>query len=102
MAHCKPCLTLVDTKGNHSSQSGASCPNPTAYRLLAGALQYLTFTRLDISYAVQHVCLFMYDPKVEPMEALKRILRYVQGTIDFRLHLYSSSIQSLISYTYVD
>ncbi|GKB85725.1 ribonuclease H-like domain-containing protein [Tanacetum coccineum] len=34
--------------------------DPTLYRSLADALQYLTFIRPDISYVVQHVCLFMY------------------------------------------
>ncbi|GJW24895.1 ribonuclease H-like domain-containing protein [Tanacetum coccineum] len=33
------------------------------YRSLAGALQYLTFTPPDISYAVQQVYLYMHDPR---------------------------------------
>nr|GEZ86852.1 ribonuclease H-like domain-containing protein [Tanacetum cinerariifolium]GEZ89451.1 ribonuclease H-like domain-containing protein [Tanacetum cinerariifolium] len=40
-----------------------------------GSLQYLTFTRLDISYAVQQVCLYMHDPREPYFLALKRILR---------------------------
>ncbi|GJT88105.1 ribonuclease H-like domain-containing protein [Tanacetum coccineum] len=44
---------------------GAPISDSTLYRSLAGALQYLTFTRPDISYAVQQVCLFMHDP-IEP------------------------------------
>ncbi|GJZ34670.1 ribonuclease H-like domain-containing protein [Tanacetum coccineum] len=31
--------------------------------ILAGSLQYLTFTRPDISYVVQQICLFMHDPR---------------------------------------
>ncbi|GJX14727.1 ribonuclease H-like domain-containing protein [Tanacetum coccineum] len=41
------------------------------------ALQYLTFTRPDISYAVQQICLYMHDPRDPHFSALKRILRYV-------------------------
>ena len=59
--------------------------NPTLYRSLAGALQYLTFTRPDISYIVQQVCLLMHDPRVEYMAALHRILRYIKGTLDHGL-----------------
>jgi len=44
---------------------------------LAGALQYLTFTRPDIAYAVQQVCLHMHDPREPHLAALKRILRYI-------------------------
>ncbi|GJS45210.1 ribonuclease H-like domain-containing protein [Tanacetum coccineum] len=39
-------------------------------------LQYLTFTRPDISYAVQQVCLHMHDPREPHLAALKRVLRY--------------------------
>ena len=68
------------------------------YRSLAGVLQYAIFTRLDISYAGQQVCLFMHDPRVEHMTTLHRILRYVKGTLDHGLQLYKSSISSLLSY----
>jgi hypothetical protein len=36
--------------------------DPTAYRSLIEALQYLTITRPDIGYVVQQVCLHMHDP----------------------------------------
>jgi hypothetical protein len=102
MSSCKPSPTPVDTKTKLSGVSGNPYHDPTEYRSLAGALQYLTFTRPDISYAVQQVCLFMHDPKTQHMSALKRIIRYVRGTIDFGLHLYPSSIDKLISYTNAD
>ena len=43
----------IDTSSKLSSTDGAPLSNPTHYRSLAGALQYLTLTRPDISYAVQ-------------------------------------------------
>lgn len=102
MTSCKPTATPVDTKSKLSTSSGSPYKDPTHYRRLAGALQYLTFTRPDISYAVQQVCLHMHDPKDEHMNALKRILRYLQGTLDHGLHLYKSSVSGLISYTDAD
>nr|GEU68348.1 ribonuclease H-like domain-containing protein [Tanacetum cinerariifolium] len=69
---------------------------------LAGGLQYLTFTRPDISYAVQHIFLYMHDPREPHLTALKRILRYIRGTRDFGFHLYSSTTISLVGYTDAD
>ncbi|GKD77710.1 ribonuclease H-like domain-containing protein [Tanacetum coccineum] len=76
--------------------------DPTLYRSLAGALQYLTFTRPDISYAVQQICLYMHDPRDPHFTALKRILRYVRGTIDHGLQLHVSSTSQLTTYTDAD
>ncbi|WVZ83487.1 LOW QUALITY PROTEIN: hypothetical protein U9M48_030629, partial [Paspalum notatum var. saurae] len=45
---------------------------------LSSALQYLTFTRPDITYAVQQVCLHMHDPREPHLTAVKRILRYLR------------------------
>ncbi|GJU34195.1 ribonuclease H-like domain-containing protein [Tanacetum coccineum] len=70
--------------------------------MLTCALQYLTFTRPNISYAVQQVCLFMHDPREPYLSALKRILRYIRGTLDYGLQLYSSSTSSLVAYSDVD
>ncbi|GJX86410.1 ribonuclease H-like domain-containing protein [Tanacetum coccineum] len=70
--------------------------------LYSGALQYLTFTRPDISYAVQQVCLFMHDPREPHLSALKRILRYVRGTLSYGLQLYSSTTSSLVAYSDAD
>nr|GEU95449.1 ribonuclease H-like domain-containing protein [Tanacetum cinerariifolium] len=65
-------------------------------------LQYLTFTRPDLSYAVQHICLYMHDPRERHFAALKRILWYVRGTVDFGLQLYASATTSLVGYTDAD
>ncbi|GKB18089.1 ribonuclease H-like domain-containing protein, partial [Tanacetum coccineum] len=56
----------------------------------------------DLSYAVQQICLYMHDLREPHLAALKRILRYVQGTSDLGLHLYASFTTSLVGYTNVD
>ncbi|XP_021717923.1 uncharacterized protein LOC110685704 [Chenopodium quinoa] len=101
----KPCFCKafnVDTQSKLSAESRPKFHDPTLYRSLAGALQYLTFTRPDIAYAVQEVCLFMHDPREAHYDALKRILRYIQGTIGHGLHLYPSPPMNLITYTDAD
>ncbi|GKD53439.1 ribonuclease H-like domain-containing protein [Tanacetum coccineum] len=44
----------------------------------------------------------MHDPREPHFAALKRILRYVRGTVDFGLQLYASATTSLVGYTNVD
>jgi hypothetical protein len=53
MTYCKFCSTPVDTQAKLSAAQGAPVAYPTAYRSLAGALQYLTFTQPDLTYVVQ-------------------------------------------------
>nr|GEX61479.1 ribonuclease H-like domain-containing protein [Tanacetum cinerariifolium] len=101
MTNCNPSRTPVDTDSKLGPE-GVPIQDPTLYRSLASGLQYLTFTRPDISYAVQQICLYMHDPREPYLAALKRILRYIRGTLDFGFHLYSSTIISLIGYTDAD
>ncbi|WVZ70967.1 hypothetical protein U9M48_019596 [Paspalum notatum var. saurae] len=77
MTACKPCSTPVDTRAKLSASSDPMA-DPTLYRSLVGALQYLTFTRL------------------------KRILRYLQGTTDLGLFLGCTAPSALTVYTEVD
>ena len=74
MADCKPCNTPCATNAH-------LWPNPTHYRSLVGALQYLTFTRSNLSFAVQQACQFMSFPTDNHLQAAKRILRYLKGSI---------------------
>jgi hypothetical protein len=102
MADCKPCSTPVDTNPKVAAADGAPVSDATDFRSLAGALQYLTFTRPDIAYAVQQVCLHMHDPREPHLAALKRILRYVRGTLHLGLLLRPSAATDLVVYTDAD
>jgi len=101
MAQCKPCSTPVDTNPK-TSAAGAPVQDPSDFRSLAGALQYLTFTRPDIAYVVQQVCLHMHDPRETHLAALKRILRYVRGTLHLGLVLRPCQQEDLVVYSDAD
>ncbi|GKC24671.1 ribonuclease H-like domain-containing protein [Tanacetum coccineum] len=101
MVNCNPSRTPVDTYSKLGPE-GVHVQDPTLYRSLAGGLQYLTFTCLNLSYAVQQICLYMHDPREPHFAALKRILQYVRGTVDFGLQLYVFATTSLVGYIDVD
>ncbi|GFS40861.1 hypothetical protein Acr_00g0070930 [Actinidia rufa] len=56
LQNCKPVLTLSSTTVALSKHSGTPLANPSEYRQVVGALQYLTLTRLDIAFAVNKAC----------------------------------------------
>nr|GEZ58154.1 ribonuclease H-like domain-containing protein [Tanacetum cinerariifolium] len=93
-------LRLCFTVTSHKILS--SVIDPTLYRSLAGALQYLTFTRPDLSYAVQQLCLYMHDPREPHLKAIKCVLRYLRGTTDLGLQLFRSTTSQLIAYSDAD
>lgn len=86
MADCKPCTTPMDTNPKLPAD-GPPVPDASDFRSLAGALQWLTFTRPDIAYVVQQLCLHMHDPREPHLAALKRNLWYIRGTLDLGLLL---------------
>jgi hypothetical protein len=102
MAECHPTATPVDTQAKLFATDGTPVADATQYRSLVGALQYLTLTRPDLAYAVQQVCLFMHDPREPHLALLKRVLRYVKGTLSTGLHIGTGSITSLSAYSDAD
>jgi hypothetical protein len=60
LAGCHSSSTPIDTQAKLSDTDGKLVFYATEYRSLAGALQYLTLTRPDISYVVQQICLHMH------------------------------------------
>jgi hypothetical protein len=81
MSTCKPCSTPFVSLSRIRKDDGIPLSDPTPFRSMVGGLQYLTFTRPDLSYAVNHICQFMHQPTDHHLVAAKRILRYVQGTL---------------------
>ena len=102
MRDCKPCSTPMDTHSKLSTADGTSVSDPTHYRSITGALQYLTFTHPDVAYVVPQVCLHMHDPRDLHLAVMKRILRYLQGSQDLGLHLYRTTPTDFIVYSDAD
>jgi histone deacetylase 1/2 len=104
MHNCKDIATPMSSTERLSKFSGTSLTDDMAfsYRSTVGALQYLCLTRPDISFAVNRVCQFLATPTDVHWSAVKRILRYVKGTINLGLQIQRSSSTELSVYTDAD
>uniref|UniRef100_A0A803NHS9 Uncharacterized protein n=1 Tax=Cannabis sativa TaxID=3483 RepID=A0A803NHS9_CANSA len=59
----------------------------TLYRSIVGALQYATITRPELAFCVNKVCQFMQNSLHTHWNVVKRILRYIAGTLHHGLML---------------
>ena len=100
MENCNPIDTPM-AKGEKLSNN--LCPKTlkqkkrmekVPYASVVGSLMYaMLCTRLDISYAVGMVSRYQSNPGEAHWKALKRILRYLKGTVDYRLCYQGQDLQ---------
>ncbi|KAD6454838.1 hypothetical protein E3N88_09544 [Mikania micrantha] len=99
LSSAKPVSSPMSTSANLHLGDSAPFDNPVKYRQTIGALQYVTLSRPDITFAVNKVCQFMHSPTDNQWSSVKRILRYLHGTSDHGLLLSHKSASHLHAYT---
>ncbi|KAG9454467.1 hypothetical protein H6P81_007371 [Aristolochia fimbriata] len=99
MDNCKLVATPAEVGMRLKQDSEGEAVNPTLLKSLVGSLRYLTFTRPDIMFAVGLVSRFMEQPRRDHFAAAKRILRYIKGTLGYKLFYSASEASRLIGYT---
>jgi hypothetical protein len=104
MHNCKDIATPMSSSERLSKSAGVLLMDDMAfsYRSTVGALQYLCLTRPDIAFSVNRVCQFLAAPTDVHWSAVKRILRYVKGTVNLGLQIQRSSSTELSVYTDAD
>ena len=83
MIDCKPMSTPMDPNMRLQEDKGKDLEDVSMFQQLVSSLIYLTLTRPDISYVVGVVSRYMSNPKKPHLDVVRRILRYVKGTINF-------------------
>ena len=78
-------MTPMEERLKLTKASTAAKVDATLYRSIIGGLRYLVHTRPDIAFTVGYVSRFMEDPREDHWAAMKRLLRYVKGTVDQRI-----------------
>ena len=76
--------------------------SPTLYRSIIGSLLYLTASRPDIAFSVGVCARYQANPKESHLTAVKRIIRYINGTSDYGLWYSKDSIAYLVGYSDAD
>lgn len=97
----KTAVTPLPINLKLQANEGALFSDPSLYRCLVGKLNFLTHTRPDLAYTVQHLSQFMQTPIIPHYQALTHVLRYVastsghgillKGSEQLTLHAYSDS-----------
>jgi hypothetical protein len=81
MVDCKAAATPMEERLRLSRDSTAEEVDATLYRRIVGSLRYLIHTRPDLTYAVGYVSRFLERPTEEHLQAVKKILSYIAGTL---------------------
>ncbi|GJR43040.1 retrovirus-related pol polyprotein from transposon TNT 1-94 [Tanacetum coccineum] len=74
----------------------------TRYRGMVGCLMYLTASRPDLVFAVCMCARYQSKPTKKHLEAVKRIFRYIQGTINMGLWYPKDTAMALTAYADAD
>nr|GEU62600.1 hypothetical protein [Tanacetum cinerariifolium] len=94
------CLMLSPTNLG-PDESGVSV-NETVFRGMIGSLMYLTASRLDIQFSTCLYARYQANPKESHLVAVKRIFRYLKGTLNLGLWYPKGSSFDLKAYSDLD
>ena len=101
MLRSKPVSTPIDyvVRQHQQSSSPLDDTKASSYCRLIGRLIYLTNTRLDVTYAVQHLSQFVAHPSSTHQQAAYRILRYLKAALGSGVFFFASSIFQLKAFS---
>lgn len=85
MSECRAVKYPMEANLQIDSDINGMPVDSTLYKSLVGGLRYLVYTRPDIAYAVGIVSRFMEKPTSLHLNAIKRICRYIKGTLHYGL-----------------
>ena len=96
--HLTSLSSPLDPNTKLRAKEGPVLSDSTYYRKLVGKLNFLTNTRLDIAFSVQHLIQFMQDPREPHLQAAFHLLRYLKSDPTLGLFLSKDANCSLKGY----
>jgi len=76
-----------------------SLADSKVYRSLVGGLLYLTSTRPNLMFFASYLSRYLKEPKIKHFKEAKRVLRYINGTIDMGMRFTSTMEPKLIGHS---
>ena len=98
MQYVKPLSMSMTSRLQLSRFSNPLVAYPQLYKSIVGPLQCMTITRPRISCIVNKVCQFTSNPQKAHWKVVKRILRYLRGTLNYGLHFETSTVLELAGF----
>ncbi|GJW04470.1 retrovirus-related pol polyprotein from transposon TNT 1-94 [Tanacetum coccineum] len=99
---CDPVDTPIVEKFKLDKDPQGKAVDPTRYREMIGILIYLTSSRPDLVFSVCMCARYQAKPTKKQLHAVKRIFRYLRGTINMGLWYLKDSCIALTTFANAD
>lgn len=83
MENCNSVCNPIAPGSKLDLDDGGELVDETYYKQIVGSLMYITITRPDLQFSVSLLSRYMSKPTTLHLQAAKRVLRYLRGTVDF-------------------
>ncbi|KAL0552104.1 hypothetical protein IC582_011201 [Cucumis melo] len=81
-----PVRTPFDASKHLKQNKGDSVSQPEYAKIIGSVMYLMNYTRPNIAYAVSRLSRYTHNPDRYHWDALRHLLRYLKGTIDYCLH----------------
>ncbi|GJW51924.1 hypothetical protein Tco_0093275 [Tanacetum coccineum] len=98
MKSCDPMDTPMVEKSKLDEDTQGKAFDPTHYREMVGTFMYLTASRPDLTFVVCMCARYQAKPTEKHLHAVKRIFKYLRGTVNRGLWYPNDSSIALTAY----
>ena len=99
MDDCNPTCIPIEFGLQFSKGQDKPEIDSTLYRRRIGCLRYLMHTRPDMAFSVGILSRYMHSPRTSHGNELKRVIRYLKGTVGYGLSYKKGGTKRLVGFS---